>query len=120
MNVAAAARGLALDPKDTEALYARANALRDSTQFTKALADYTAVLKLDFAHVRALAGRGRTYHSMREYDKAIATFNPSTWRLDRDQLVLTGRGGSWRFAESDATVWERFPLSVDPMLLVRQ
>ena len=53
-------------------------------------------------------------------DKAIATFNPSTWRLDRDQLILTGRGGSWRFSESDATVWERVPLTVDPMLLVRQ
>lgn len=53
-------------------------------------------------------------------DKAIAAFNPSTWRLDRDQLILTGRAGSWRFSESDATVWERVPLSVDPMLLVRQ
>lgn len=53
-------------------------------------------------------------------DKAIATFNPSTWRLDRDQLILTGRGGTWRFSESDATVWERVPLSVDPLLLVRQ
>jgi protease inhibitor Inh len=53
-------------------------------------------------------------------DKAIATFNPSTWRLDRDQLILTGRNGSWRFSESDATVWERVPLSVDPLLLVRQ
>ena len=53
-------------------------------------------------------------------DKAIAAFNPSTWRLDGDQLVLTGRGGAWRFSESDATVWERVPLSVDPLLLVRQ
>ena len=53
-------------------------------------------------------------------DKAIATFNPSTWRLDRDQLILTGRNGTWRFSESDATVWERVPLSVDPLLLVRQ
>ena len=53
-------------------------------------------------------------------DKAIATFNPTTWRLDRDQLILTGRIGSWRFSESDATVWERVPLSVDPLLLVRQ
>ena len=53
-------------------------------------------------------------------DKAIAAFNPSTWRLDGDQLVLTGRGGTWRFSESDATVWERVPLSVDPLLLVRQ
>ena len=53
-------------------------------------------------------------------DKAIATFGPSTWRLDGDQLLLTGRGGTWRFSESDATVWERVPLTVDPMLLVRQ
>ena len=53
-------------------------------------------------------------------DKAIAMFNPTTWRLDRDQLILTGRIGSWRFSESDATVWERVPLSVDPLLLVRQ
>ena len=53
-------------------------------------------------------------------DKAIAAFDPSTWRLDRDQLILAGRGGTWRFAESDATVWERVPLSVDPLLLVRQ
>ena len=53
-------------------------------------------------------------------DKAIAAFNLTTWRLDGDQLVLTGRGGTWRFSESDATVWERVPLSVDPLLLVRQ
>jgi Protease inhibitor Inh len=53
-------------------------------------------------------------------DKAIAAFNPSTWRLDGDQLVLTGRGSAWRFSESDATVWERVPLSTDPLLLVRQ
>lgn len=53
-------------------------------------------------------------------DKAIAEFNPTTWRLDRDQIILSGRGGNWRFSESDATVWERVPLSVDPLLLVRQ
>jgi hypothetical protein len=53
-------------------------------------------------------------------DKAVAEFNPSTWRLDRDQIILNGRDGNWRFAESDPTVWERVPLSIDPMLLVRQ
>jgi hypothetical protein len=53
-------------------------------------------------------------------DKAIIAFGLATWRLDRDQLILTGRAGSWRFSESDATVWERVPLSVDPLLLVRQ
>ena len=53
-------------------------------------------------------------------DKAIASFGLSTWRLDGDHLLLAGRGGTWRFSESDATVWERVPLSIDPLLLVRQ
>lgn len=53
-------------------------------------------------------------------DKGIAAFNPTTWRLDRDQIIMTGRGTSWRFSESDASVWERVPLSTDPLLLVRQ
>lgn len=53
-------------------------------------------------------------------DKAIAAFAPATWQLERDQLIVTGRAGSWRFAESDPTIWERVPLSVDPLLLVRQ
>jgi hypothetical protein len=53
-------------------------------------------------------------------DPAIAAFNPTTWRLDRDQIILGGRDANWRFSESDPTVWERVPLSVDPLLLVRQ
>ena len=53
-------------------------------------------------------------------DKTILVFNLATWRLDGDQLVLTGRSGAWRFSESDATIWERVPLSVEPLLLVRQ
>jgi hypothetical protein len=53
-------------------------------------------------------------------DSTIAAFNPTSWRLDRDQIILTGSDGRWRFSESDPTVWERVPLSVDPLLLVRQ
>ena len=53
-------------------------------------------------------------------DKSIISFGLIGWRLDGTQLVLIGRDGSWRFAESDATIWERVPLSVDPLLLVRQ
>ena len=53
-------------------------------------------------------------------DAEIAAFGLTTWRLDRDQIVLTGRTGSWRFAESDPTTWERMPLSMDPLLLVRR
>ena len=50
---------------------------------------------------------------------AIAGFGFTTWRLDGDQLVLAGRTGNWRFAESDATTWERVPLSTDPLLLMK-
>lgn len=51
---------------------------------------------------------------------AIAGFGLATWKLDSDQLVLAGRSGVWRFSESDPTVWERIPLSTDPLLLMRQ
>jgi hypothetical protein len=52
-------------------------------------------------------------------DAAIADFGLATWRLDRDQLLLTGREGTWRFSESDPATWERMPLSTDPLLLMR-
>jgi len=53
-------------------------------------------------------------------DARIAAFGLTTWRLDREQLVLTGRTGAWRFGESDPTTWERVPLSTDPLLLMKQ
>src|SRR5215470_14463172 len=53
-------------------------------------------------------------------DARIAAFGPTTWRLDREQLVLTGRASTWRFTESDPTTWERTPLSTDPLLLMKQ
>src|SRR5215813_4187549 len=53
-------------------------------------------------------------------DARIAAFGPTTWRLDREQLVVTGRNSTWRFTESDPTTWERTPLSTDPLLLMKQ
>ena len=53
-------------------------------------------------------------------DPSVADVELSTWRLDSDGLLLTGRGGSWRFSESDATSWERIPASTDPLVLMRQ
>jgi len=52
-------------------------------------------------------------------DAAIANFAPSTWRLEGDQLVLTGRGGAWRFVESDTNIWERIPPSTNPLLMLK-
>jgi hypothetical protein len=51
---------------------------------------------------------------------AIANFGFSTWRLADNELLLSGRAGTWRFSESDASIWERVPPSADPMLLMRQ
>jgi len=52
-------------------------------------------------------------------DPAIAGLALATWRLDSDELLLSG-STTWRFAESDTTTWERIPPSTDPMLLMRQ
>jgi len=51
---------------------------------------------------------------------SIADFAPSTWRLDNEELLFSGRSGTWRFAASDSVTWERIPPSTDPLLLMRQ
>lgn len=51
---------------------------------------------------------------------AIMGLGLTTWRLEVNDLLLVGRGGTWRFSESDASVWERIPPSTDPMVLMRQ
>ena len=53
-------------------------------------------------------------------DAAIAGLGLATWRLDSNELVLVGRGGTWRFSESDPKTWELIPPSADPMVLMRQ
>src|SRR6201981_1570599 len=46
-------------------------------------------------------------------DASVADIGLSTWRLDSDGVVLSGRGGSWRFSESAATTWARIPDTSD-------
>jgi len=53
-------------------------------------------------------------------DAAIVALGLATWRLNNDELLLSGQTATWRFAESDTTTWERIPPSTDPMLLMRQ
>jgi hypothetical protein len=53
-------------------------------------------------------------------DASIAGMGFSNWRLERDELLLSGRSGAWRFGESDSTTWERIPPSTDPLVLMRQ
>lgn len=53
-------------------------------------------------------------------DAAITRFAPATWKMDRGELVLNGRGQPWRFEEGDAVTWRRIPASADGFVLVRQ
>lgn len=54
-------------------------------------------------------------------DALVTRFGPTAWRMDRgDLLLLSARGQSWRFEESDANTWQRVPETPDPVLLVRQ
>jgi hypothetical protein len=52
-------------------------------------------------------------------DAAITAFALSTWHLEGDQLVFSGRAGSWRFVESDTNIWERIPPSTNPLLMLK-
>ena len=54
-------------------------------------------------------------------DPLVTRFNPNAWRLDQGELVLLSpRGQSWQFVETDPDTWQRVPESADTILLVRQ
>jgi hypothetical protein len=54
-------------------------------------------------------------------DPLVTRFNPSAWRMDQGELVLlSARGQSWQFEESEPNTWQRVPESADPIMLVRQ
>ena len=54
-------------------------------------------------------------------DALVTRFSPVAWRMDEGELVLLSqRGESWQFEETDANSWQRVPESSDPVLLVRQ
>lgn len=54
-------------------------------------------------------------------DAALARLNFSSWRIDRDELMLKpARGNPWRFEEEENNVWGRVPEAPNPYTLVRQ
>lgn len=54
-------------------------------------------------------------------DAAVARFNAIAWRLDRGELVLANKNGdTWRFEESDNSVWRRIPVRNDGYALVKK
>jgi len=54
-------------------------------------------------------------------EPALARFNFTQWRIDRDELMLVpARGNPWRFEEVDNSTWRRVPESAEQIRLVRQ
>jgi hypothetical protein len=54
-------------------------------------------------------------------DTAVTRFNPTVWQMDRSELVLmSARGETWRFEETDPKTWQRIPERAEPILMVRQ
>jgi hypothetical protein len=54
-------------------------------------------------------------------DPFVARFGPTSWRVDRGELVLvSARGQLWRFEEDDANTWTRVPETADPIIMQRQ
>ena len=54
-------------------------------------------------------------------DAFVTRFGPSTWYMDRGELVLkSAKGQFWRFEESDPTNWSRVPEGREAVSLVRQ
>ena len=54
-------------------------------------------------------------------DPAVATFNPTLWRLDHGQMILMSpKGESWQFEADDNAQWRRIPDSADPLIMLRE
>jgi len=53
-------------------------------------------------------------------DAFITRFGPTTWQMDRGELLLKSpRGLTWRFEEGDNNTWQRVPETADPVMLIR-
>jgi hypothetical protein len=54
-------------------------------------------------------------------DQLVTRFAPTTWSMERGEIVLkAARGQPWRFEEGDEQAWRRVPATVDPMQLIKK
>jgi hypothetical protein len=54
-------------------------------------------------------------------DAVVARFAPTTWQMDRGEIVLRSvNGQSWRFEEGEGAKWHRIPETANPILMVRK
>ena len=54
-------------------------------------------------------------------DPVVARFAPTTWQMDRGEIVLRAANGqAWRFEEGEDAKWQRVPQTASPLLMVRK
>jgi len=54
-------------------------------------------------------------------DQLVTRFAPTTWAMERGEIVLkAARGQPWRFEEGDEQAWRRVPATADPMQLIKK
>jgi protease inhibitor Inh len=54
-------------------------------------------------------------------EAVVARFAPTTWQMDRGEVVLRSASGqSWRFEEGEGAKWHRIPETANPILMVRK
>jgi len=73
--IALAGKVLAADPKDVRALFLRARAHEESRDYAKAVADYTAGLKLNTNAAVACQRRGEAHFRLGNFKESIADFD---------------------------------------------
>src|SRR5581483_8432248 len=52
-------------------------------------------------------------------DPLVSDFNPTFWRLDQGDLLLSSAQGVWRFEPAGSSAWQRIPEDPSPLWLVR-
>lgn len=50
----------------------------------------------------------------------VTGFAPTSWHIERGELVISSAKGSWRFEEAGEIAWRRVPEGTEPLWLVRQ
>lgn len=50
----------------------------------------------------------------------VTGFNPTSWNMERGELVISSAKGTWRFEEAGEIAWRRVPEGNNPLWLVRQ
>ena len=78
------------------ALVARAALYHSAGDHEHAIADYTAIIRLDPKQVGALNGRGACHYARSDYDRAMADFDAAL-KVDANYVAaLVNRAGAWR------------------------